>query len=234
MKPIQLRFVRSFYVRHGLVGGFVAVLALMIPLVMRHAGVAVWLAPPLLIGPVVFLVRREMRIAARQVDHEGVTRGDGQRFLWKDIQKIQDVHWIRQNGQQGGLNHVDLVFAQGRARILFQVLENGLEAIAFARKKLNPPGECAACGKLGANHFAMQKHGQEGEDTFLPAAVGKLKGVRAVRHPQEGKGHLQQCPDCGAFFFFRNEYEYLATGSEDTQILIRITAEEAEKLPPPK
>jgi hypothetical protein len=82
---------------------------------------------------------------------------------------------------------------------------------------------------LGPYHFAMQKHGREDEDTFLPVCPA-LRIVREVRHPDEGNGQLEQCSACGAYFFFRSEYEYLATGSEETQIRFRLTAEEAARL----
>lgn len=250
MHPISLRFVRSFYIRHGIICGFMFAFCILIPLTVRKAGVWAWVAPAVLAAPCFVMVLREMWIAVRQVDDEGVTRGDGKRFLWKDLQKVQDVNWINRNGQQGGLNHVDLIFTQGSARILFQVLENGWEAIQFARKKeealKNPtppppapepappvakPEKCPGCGMLGNYHMAMQKHGRENEDTFLPPCPG-LKTVRDVRHPEEGKGELEQCSECGAYFFYRSEYEYLATGSEDTQIRMRLTPQEVERLMP--
>jgi hypothetical protein len=170
------------------------------------------------------------------VDEEGVTRGDGRRFLWKDLQKVQEVNWIYQNGRQGSLNHVDLLFTQGKARILYQFLENGWEAIQLARKKAQPkPEKCPICGDLQHYHLGMQKHGREGEDTFLPPACGKLKTVReGVVLPGEGKGDLEQCPECEAWFFYRSEYEYLATGSEDSQILMRLSPEEFAKIQPPR
>ena len=65
-----------------------------------------------------------------------MTRRYGRRFLWPDLQRVQDVHMRLTPGQQGPLNHVDLHFAGGgKVRILYMVLENGMEAIQFARRK---------------------------------------------------------------------------------------------------
>jgi hypothetical protein len=124
MFSISLRFTRSFYFRHALIGGVLGFFCMVMVLTMRHAGALVMLLPVVFLGPWAFLVRREYRLSARVVNEEGVTRRDGRRFLWRDLHAVQEP-----------LNHVDLIFAGGRVRILFMVLENGMEAIQFARRK---------------------------------------------------------------------------------------------------
>lgn len=251
MSAIRLRFTRSFYVRQAFVGGLLAFLSTMLVLTLKHAGPLVNLAPVLLIGPWLFFVLREYFLSVREMDDEAVTRRDGRRFLWQDFQRLQEMHMLSNHGVQGPLNNVDLLFTGGRARILHLVLENGLEAIQFARGKAaalktpaveespqkpgatSLPATCPVCGELGNYHSATQRVGHEEDDTWLPAAGASLKVVQPVRHPGHGKGELKQCPHCRAWFFYRSSYEYLATGSEDEQILIRLSGEEAEKLMQP-
>lgn len=86
------------------------------------------------------------------------------------------------------------------------------------------------CGELEDYHSATQTVGREDEDTWLPAAESALKVVQAVRHPDRGKGELKQCPECGAWFFYRTSYEFLIPGSYDEQSLIRLSGVEAETL----
>jgi hypothetical protein len=142
MSSIQLRFKRSFYVRHGIVGGMTAFFCAVIALSARHAGPLVQAGVPVLfMGPWLFLVLREYFLAAREMDEKGVTRHDGRRFLWNDLDRVQEVHLIM-HGRQGSLNHVDLRFAGGKVRILYLVLENGWKGIEFAKQReaerLNP------------------------------------------------------------------------------------------------
>lgn len=133
MSSIQLRFKRSFYIRHGIVGGMLGFFCLVIALSTRHAGLLVQLGvPALFMTPWLLLVLREYFLAAREMDEQGVTRQGGRRFLWNDLTKVQEVH-LRLHGQTGPLNHVDLCFAGGKVRILYLVLENGWRAIGFAK-----------------------------------------------------------------------------------------------------
>lgn len=132
---IRLRFTRSFYVRHAFVGGLFLFLSIALMLLLKQLGPLRFLAPVVFTGPWLFFVLREYRLAARLVDEEGVTRHDGQRFLWRDLHHLQEVYMRLTPGQQGPLNQIDLIFAGGRARILYMVLENGWDAILFSRKK---------------------------------------------------------------------------------------------------
>lgn len=135
MSSLQLRFTRSFYVRHAFIGGLLAFFCTVMVLMMKHAGPLRWLLPVVFMGPWLFFMLREYRLAARLMDDEGVTRRDGRRFLWPDLQRVQEVHMRMTPGQQGPLNQVDLLFTGGRVRILYMVLENGMEGIQFARRK---------------------------------------------------------------------------------------------------
>jgi len=243
MKKIHLQFERSFYLRQGLVLG-VTLFVIGVPfMVLRTGGLLLWLLPLLGLAAVL-LSLREWRIAARLVDEEGVTRYDGKRFFWDDLEELREVNQMNRCGQPGALNHMDILFKTGRARILPMVLDPGYAAIQFIKQlragrhatstgvPMQPPQptRCTVCGDLGPYHRAMQKHGDEEEDTFLPATVKGLKFVKEMRPGETRSPSLLRCPECGSYFLFKVSYEYLATGSEDEQELCRMTPEQAETL----
>ncbi len=135
MTSLRLRFHRSFYIRQGLVGGMLLFFCLVMVLTMKQAGALRYLAFLVFVGPWLFLVSREYFLAVSGMDEAGVTRRDGRRFLWTELHAMREVHMHLHAGQPGPLNHLDLLFAGGKARILFRVLENGWEGMEYAKKK---------------------------------------------------------------------------------------------------
>lgn len=133
MKSVQLRFESGFYTRWIFIVGMLLVMSLVPALLVKHSPVLKWVMPlaSLLLG---LLPWREWRIAAKVVDEEGVTRHDGRRFLWANLIKLLDVHRVSQYGQKGAFNHLDMVFSNGRARILLMALDNSVQAIDFVKK----------------------------------------------------------------------------------------------------
>ena len=256
MRAVELRFPRSFYIRHGLIGGMLGFFCVVIVLTQRHGGWPVKMVPALFLGPWFGLVWREYRLAVRMVDEDGVRRHDGRTFFWKDLKRVDEVRMFIAGSPTGPVNHLDLIFADGRARILVLTLENAAEAWEFVRRKQKggespapappapvammapadsarsaaSPGRCGTCGELGDYHYALQKHGREDEDTFLPAAAGRLRSVCEIDPDKRPNQTVEQCPDCGAWFLYKSSYEYLATGSEDEQTLSRLSAEQARAL----
>lgn len=86
---------------------------------------------------------------------------------------------------------------------------------------------CTICSLLTDEERAYQKFGWEENNTYLPAAAGQLLMVRDL-HPQGSrKLQLWQCPECGTYFLYRTDYEYLTNGSEDEEILTRLTPAQA-------
>lgn len=262
VKPVHLRFERSFFIRQGIVGGLLGFFCLMIAIFLSHAG---WLSkaiPVVFFAPWVYFVVREYRLAAILIDDDGVTRNDGRRFSWSELKAINEAYMRMTSGQPGPLNNVDIVFSTGFARVLPMVLENGWLAVKVLeqRKKQSVPatpppaadtptsatspaveapvpaspkpivGKCRVCGELGDYERGMQTHGREAEDTFLPAAAGRLKCIREVRPGHNRSPVLEQCPECGAYFLYQIVYDYLATGSEDEQILTRLSDEKANEI----
>lgn len=88
---------------------------------------------------------------------------------------------------------------------------------------------CATCGSIGDVESGFHKYGFEEDDAPLPAAVTALEEV--VSDVSGGRGEtLYRCPACGAYFHYELDYEFIIPGSEDSETLQRIPAEEAVAL----
>lgn len=90
-----------------------------------------------------------------------------------------------------------------------------------------PREQCSICAGLLDEEYAFQKYGWPDDDTFLPEAAGKLTIVKDFEPYGSRKLQLRQCPNCGTYYLYRTDYEYLAGGSEDEEFLTRLTNEEA-------
>ena len=87
---------------------------------------------------------------------------------------------------------------------------------------------CRICSRLKGHELGRQTHGRPEEDTSLPDAARHLRNVRELDPGSVRYAWLRQCPECATYYLHRDDYEYLATGSEDEQLLTRLTDEEAE------
>lgn len=98
-------------------------------------------------------------------------------------------------------------------------------------RKPAPPrhASCSICSGLGAYHHGFQKYGREDEDTFLLVISSRLQNVKEIDPGRRPTETLQKCPECGTYYLYTTEYEFLATGSEDEQTLSRLTDEEAAR-----
>jgi hypothetical protein len=95
---------------------------------------------------------------------------------------------------------------------------------------------CSICSQLKDKEYGLQTHGRADEDTFIPKIAEKLKNIIELKPGSDRYTLLRRCPECATYYTHKNDYEYLATGSEDEQILTRLTDEEAAKYlaqPPP-
>ncbi|MBS0657467.1 MAG: hypothetical protein JSR82_04375 [Verrucomicrobia bacterium] len=138
--PLLLPLRRSYWVRQAFMLGLCTLLALPLVYMGWKRGVAFmalfglcplgfWLGFSLL----------EFRRGVAVLDAEGLTRRDGRRFLWRDLREIRRVHMRFQSGQTGPLNHLELHFPNGQARIFPLVIEHAAEALAFVDRLPKPP-----------------------------------------------------------------------------------------------
>ena len=86
---------------------------------------------------------------------------------------------------------------------------------------------CRICGHLKEVESAYQKYGWEENDTYLPAEAGRLQLIRDIRPDSSRKLQLKQCPECGTYYLYQTDYEYLVNGSEDEEHLVRLTPDQA-------
>ena len=92
------------------------------------------------------------------------------------------------------------------------------------------PQACSVCSQLADRETAYQKFGWEENDTYLPAASDALVIVRDFKPYSSRKLQLRRCPECGTYYLYSSDYEYLVNGSEDEETLERLTAERAAEL----
>lgn len=86
---------------------------------------------------------------------------------------------------------------------------------------------CFICSQLGDQETAYQKFGWEETNTVLPAAANALTVKRDFKPYSSRKLQLRRCPECGGYYLYSSDYEYLVNGSEDEETLTRLTAEQA-------
>lgn len=88
---------------------------------------------------------------------------------------------------------------------------------------------CSLCSQLKDREYASQKHGWEQNDTSLPEVASQLVTVRDLSTGSARQSLLLRCPECGTYYLYQTDYEYLAGGSEDDQTLTRLTTAEADR-----
>lgn len=87
---------------------------------------------------------------------------------------------------------------------------------------------CETCGKLDDLETSFYKYGADDQDVPLPPEAGKLQALGDVRAgSEEEKHHLKRCPACGALYRYDCYYDYYVNGSEDEEVLYRLTPPEA-------
>ena len=109
MNPIEAQIKRSYYYRVVFIGIFS-------------------------VGIGALLMYLEYRRWAKIFDSMGVTRQDGKRFLWQDLKEKRFIHMRSRYGKEGPLNHVELVFSDGKALVFYLMLENSAQIMTFLEK----------------------------------------------------------------------------------------------------
>ena len=88
-------------------------------------------------------------------------------------------------------------------------------------------GSCTICAQLQDEEYGYQKYGRDEDDLFLPEAASRLVTLKDFKPNSSRKLLLQQCPECGAYYLYTSDYEYLVNGTEDEEFLRRLTAADA-------
>ena len=93
---------------------------------------------------------------------------------------------------------------------------------------MNAQKPCTICSQLGDEEYGYQKYGWEVQDIYLPAAWKSLTLVKDLKPSwDDRKLQVFQCPQCGTYYLYRTDYEYLVNGTEDEEFLTRLTGAEA-------
>jgi hypothetical protein len=90
---------------------------------------------------------------------------------------------------------------------------------------------CPLCSDVPDRCRAFWKGDDKVEDT-IPPAVAKLDIVGAPFYDQDTSHSnwcLLRCPECGTYYDWDFEYEYLVNGSEDDMIVTRLSCEEGAR-----
>lgn len=250
VKAVRTRLSGGYKLRMGVLFTLMLLIGLPIAMAARRNGHWLFwvasLSPLLLSG---LLLGSEYRRSPRVLDAQGVVRRDGKRLRWDDFLEQRTIE-IRTPGRAStGQSHTELHFRGGVVKI-FPAMFDDLDGIyrflarhhsagsapppapPAAQAETTPartPGSCSTCGPLGRCRRGLQQHGREEEDSFLPAEAARLRRIKDVRPGQTRTPELMQCPTCGDHFLYEVTYEYLATGSEDEQILTRLSPDVARR-----
>jgi hypothetical protein len=121
---IEARVKKSFYTRVAIIAAVAFLPSLF--LLFKLPGWMKLLA--LLFSTPPFIMLLLQRRWAKLFDDTGVTRRDGRQFGWHDLKDIKYVR-VRARSGQTYLNHIELIFNQGKAMVFHLMLENAGEVI---------------------------------------------------------------------------------------------------------
>jgi len=86
---------------------------------------------------------------------------------------------------------------------------------------------CGICAQLKEKESSFKKFGRDEGDSDLPAAAEKLVLVKDFRPGSSRASMLKKCPECGTYYLYESDYEYLVNGTEDEEFLCRLSAGDA-------
>ncbi|GAB4533592.1 MAG: hypothetical protein Fur0018_23030 [Anaerolineales bacterium] len=90
-----------------------------------------------------------------------------------------------------------------------------------------PYTRCSLCSQLADQEYALQKGGYEDEAAYLPAASNNLELVKDFKPGSSRALQLKRCRQCGTYYLYTSDYEFLVNGTEDEDFLKRLTDDEA-------
>jgi hypothetical protein len=92
-----------------------------------------------------------------------------------------------------------------------------------------PRAECATCTKLGPYVSRLERGGELQSDTI----PDEVRGLREFMRLGENVSTtwVERCSECDGLFYAERSYEYLVTGSEDSESHRALTHDELVELP---
>lgn len=90
----------------------------------------------------------------------------------------------------------------------------------------NQTASCPLCSQLREVETSFYKYAAPEYDHPLPAAAAQLQIIKDLSC-DEDRYHVRRCPYCATLYTYHFTYEYHMNGSEDEEILTRLTPDEA-------
>lgn len=88
---------------------------------------------------------------------------------------------------------------------------------------------CAICRTLQDVETSFSKWGWDDLARPLPIEASRLVPVEDTPACDQERHHVLRCPICGTFYQCDQSYEYLVNGSEDAEVLTRLTPAQARR-----
>jgi hypothetical protein len=129
MEPMVLRTSRGYWMRIGglfVLFGLIA-LGIGVQAVRRGPPLMLAFAVALALTPAWLLWSRRRWVA--RLDSDGVQLRDGRRFAWANFEKVVAVYV--QRGGARWLNHYELHFRDGRARLFHRMVDDAHDVLAL-------------------------------------------------------------------------------------------------------
>ncbi len=89
--------------------------------------------------------------------------------------------------------------------------------------------ECEICSALQDVETSFSKWGWDELARPLPIAASRLAPVEDTTTYDKERHHVRRCPICGTFYQYDQSYEYLVNGSEDEEVLTRLTPSQVRR-----
>jgi len=86
--------------------------------------------------------------------------------------------------------------------------------------------DCEICSRLAEVETSFAKYGSDDAARPLPPEAARLTPVGDLA-TLDAEHHVRRCPLCGMLYRYDWSYEYLVNGSEDEELLVRLTPDEA-------
>ncbi len=86
---------------------------------------------------------------------------------------------------------------------------------------------CTICSKLKDREYTFTKYLSDYSTPPLPDAAARLVVVIDMNPGSSRASRLMRCPECGTYYLYESDYEYLVNGTEDEEFLTRLTDEQA-------